>query len=405
MPQSYIGFPQALQLTLAGVSPLTPEKRALVDGLDAVAAEDIYATVDSPSAPTSLKDGYAVRSSDIAGASAEHPVRLVVTGGKAAAGAPKRENVPAGAAVRILTGGRLPQQADTVVAEEFAGLEDDGIVVDQALAAGRNVLPQGTDVASGEKVAAAGDRLTPGRLGLIAAAGRARVRVHRNPRVAVIATGDEVRLPGTPLAQGQLYASNAVTLEAWCRRFNCATVLTIVPDRRETILAALQRAGQTCDAVLTSGGAWSGERDLVRQALEELRWQMVFHRIRLGPGKGTGMGLVGQCPVFMLPGGPPANLVGFLKLALPALRKMGGHQDAGLPGQRVRLEREVRGRQGWTQAVFGNILVNGEGCRLFQPDRQASRLKSIGQAQALLTIPEGIDHMAAGLAVEVEMLA
>ena len=405
MPQSYIGFKQALELTLANVSSLTPEKRPLADGLAAVAAEDIYAAVDSPSVSTSLKDGYAVRSADIAGASAERPGRLVLTGGAAAAGAPEQSTVPAGAAVRILTGGRLPQQADAVVAEEFADLADDGIVVDQALAAGRNVLPQGTDVAAGEKVVTAGDRMTPGRLGLIAAAGHSHVRVHRNPRVAIIATGDEVRLPGTPLARGQLYASNAVTLEAWCRRFNCPTELTIAPDRHETILAVLQKAVQTCDAVLTSGGAWSGERDLVRQALEELRWQMVFHRIRLGPGKGTGMGLVGRCPVFMLPGGPPSNLVGFLKLALPALRKMGGHQDGGLPRQRLFLEREVRGRPDWTQAVFGNILVNSEGCRLFRPDRQASRLKSIGQAQALLTIPEGIDHMAAGLAAEVEVLA
>ena len=405
MSQSYIGFKQALELTLASVSPLPTEMRPLADGLDAVAAEDIGATVDSPSAATSLKDGYAVRSADIAGASAARRVRLVLTGGAAAAGALERENVPPGAAVRILTGGRLPRQADVVVAEEFAVLEDEGIVVDQALAAGRNVLPRGTDVAAGDRVVAAGDRLTPGRLGLIAAAGRAHVRVHRNPRVAVIATGDEIRLPGTPLARGQLYASNAVTLEAWCRRCNCATELTIAPDRRAAILAALQKAVQTCDAVLTSGGAWSGERDLVRQALEELRWQMIFHRVRLGPGKGTGMGLVGRCPVFMLPGGPPSNLVGFLKLALPALRKMGGHQDNGLPGQRVHLEREVHGRQDWTQAVFGNILVDSEGRRLFRPDRQASRLKSIGQAQALLTMPEGTDHMAAGLAAEVEVLA
>jgi molybdopterin molybdotransferase len=404
MFQSYIGFPQALKLTLASVSPLAPEKCLLADGLDAVAAEDIYAAVDSPSVSTSLKDGYAVRSSDIAGATPERPVRLVVTG-VAAAGAPAQESVLPGAAVRILTGGRIPWQADAVVAEEFAALENDGIVVDQAIAAGRNVLPLGTDVAAGEKLLSAGDRLTPGRLGLIAAAGLSHVRVHRNPRVAVIATGDEIRLPGTPLAQGQLYASNAVTLEAWCRRLRCETALAIVPDQRDAILATLREAVQTCDAVLTSGGAWSGERDLVRQALEKLQWRMVFHRVRLGPGKGTGMGLVGRRPVFMLPGGPPANLIGFLKLALPALRKMGGHRDGGLRKQRVCLQQDVRGRRDWTQAVFGNFLTDGEGRRRFQPDRQSSRLKSVGHAQALLTVPEEVDQMAAGTSVEVEVLA
>ena len=404
MSQSYIGFPQALRLTLTSVNPLAPEACPLADGLDAVAAEAIYAAVDSPSAATSLKDGYAVRSSDIAGASPERPVRLVVSG-FAAAGAPEQETIPPGAAVRILTGGRLPQQADVVVAEEFADLDGVDIVVDQALAAGRNILPQGTDVTAGEKLVAAGDRLTPGRLGLIAAAGLSHVRVHRNPRVAVIATGDEIRLPGTPLTKGQLYASNAVTLEAWCRRFHCGTVLAIVPDQGDAILAALREAVQTCDVVLTSGGAWSGERDLVRQALEALNWQTVFHRVRLGPGKGTGMGLVGQCPVFMLSGGPPANLVGFLKLALPALRKMGGHRDGGLRKQAVCLQDDLRGRRDWTQAVFGNFLTDGEGRPRFQPDRQASRLKSMGQARALLTIPEKVDHMAAGTSVEVEVLA
>ena len=404
MPKSYIGFVQALELTLGNVGPLPPEKRNLGDCLDAVAAEDIHAAVDSPSASTSLKDGYALRSSDIAGASQDHPVKLALSG-VATAGAKEKATVRPHSAVRILTGGQIPRQSDVVVSEEFTRLEEENLLVLKATEAGRNILARSTDIKTGEKIIAAGDRLTPGRLGLIAAAGHAAALVHRNPRIAVIATGDEVLLPGTPIAKGQLYASNAVTLEAWCRRMGCDTMLAVVPDRYDAIMAVLQEAVDACDVVLTSGGAWSSERDLVGHVLDDIGWRRIFHRVRLGPGKGTGMGLVGQCAVFMLPGGPPANLVGFLKLARPAILKMGGHRDHDLPKQCLRLQHDVRGQQDWTQAVFGTIAFDGTGNGLFRPDRQASRLKSMAHAQALLMIPEGVDHMAAGTFVEIEKIA
>jgi molybdopterin molybdotransferase len=404
MPKTYIGFGEAFDLALENVRPLAPEWRRLSDGLDTVAAEEMQARVDAPSASSSLKDGYAVRSEDLAGASLQTPVKLSLRGVAAAGDLDLRRVYPY-SAVRILTGGRIPLGADAVVAEEFSLREIGGIVVDQAIEAGRNILRQGEDVRAGETLARAGECLTPGRLGLLAAAGHSYVTVHPRPRVAVIATGDEIRLPGAPLEPGQLYASNAVTLEAWCRRFKCETILMVVPDRPAAILEALREAVETSDVVLTSGGAWSGERDLVRLALEDLGWQMVFHRIRLGPGKATGMGWVGRCPVFMLPGGPPSNLVGFLKLALPAILKMSGHLEGGLPRQRVRLKSDARGPSDWTQAVFGGIQTDGEGRRLFEPDRQASRLKAMGYARALLTIPEGVDRMPAGSAVHVEMLS
>ena len=404
MPKSYIGFAQALELVLGNVRPLAPEKRRLIDCLDAAAAEDIHATVDSPSTSTSLKDGYALRSTDISHASEDHPVKLALSG-VAAAGALEKSAVPPRSAVRILTGGQIPMQADVVVSEEFTRREKEDLLVLKDTEAGRNILFRGTDMMAGEKIVAAGDRLTPGRLGLIAAAGHAEALVRRNPRIAVIATGDEIRLPGTPIAKGQLYASNAVTLDAWCRRIGCVTTLVVVPDQYEAIFAALRNAVDTCDVVLTSGGAWSGERDLVGQVLDDIGWRRIFHRVRLGPGKGTGMGVVGQCAVFMLPGGPPSNLVGFLKLARPAILAMGGHRDYGLPRQRLRLQHDVRGQKDWTQAVFGTIHLEGTGCMLFRPDRQTSRLKSMGQAQALLTIPEGIDHVAAGSLIEIEALA
>jgi len=403
MSKTYIGFAEAFDLALGCIGPLEAETRLLADSLAAVAAEDVWALADAPSASSSLKDGYAIRAADVAQASPDTPARLTLSG-FAAAGTVARTRLEPKAAVRILTGGRIPQGADAVVAEEFTRREDDDIIVDKALASGRNILPRGTDVAAGEKIVATGERLTPGRLGLLAAAGHSQVRVYRKTRVAIIATGDEIRLPGTPLEAGQLYASNAVTLEAWCHRLNCGSTVAIAPDRREAIRTSIAAAVESADAVLTSGGAWSGDRDLVQNALEDLGWQKVFHRVRLGPGKGTGLGLVGRSPVFMLPGGPPSNLAGFLKLALPALLKMGGHAVCGLPRQYVRLQDEVSGPAHWTQAVFGGMQTDSGGRWLFQPDRQVSRLKALGRARALLTIPEGVEIMAAGSPAEVEWL-
>lgn len=404
MAKTYIGFTRACNLVCENIVPLPSERRPLAECLDAVAAENFHALVDAPSAASSLKDGYAVRAVDIATASSDAPVRLAIVG-LSAAGAFGQASVEPHTAMRILTGGRIPLNADAVVAEEFTHpLTDDDVAIEIETETGRNILPRGADVMAGEKVVTAGEILTPGRLGLLAAAGHSDLQVYKKPNVAIIATGDEIVLPGTPLKAGQLYASNAVTLEAWCRRIGCETAVTIVPDQSDALAAALRDATATSDAVLTSGGAWSGERDLVSKSLDELGWQKVFHRVRLGPGKATGMGSVGQTPVFILPGGPPSNLIGFLKLALPGLLNLGGHAILGLPQRNVRLAESVQGPPNWTQAVFGRLRRDREGRLDFQPDRQTSRLMAMGNAEALLTIPEGVERISAGTHVTVDLL-
>lgn len=399
-----VDFETARQQVLDRVRPLAAEWCALADGLDAVAAEDICAAVDAPSVPSALKDGYALRSGDLAGASPQHPVRLALAG-TAVAGATERIRLPPLGAVRILTGGGIPRGADAVVPEEFAPLTDRGLLVAQAVRAGSDILPQGADTAVGDLVVRAGEVLTPARLGLLAAAGHSRVRVFRRPRIAVIATGDEVRPPGATLEPGQVYASNAVTLDAWCRRWRCETTMAVVPDHVEALLDALRGAAAACDVVLTSGGAWTGERDLVAPALEALEWRTVFRRVRMLPGKGSGMGLVGRCPVFLLPGGPPGNLAGFLQLALPAIFKIGGCLQTDLPLQVVRLKEAIRGRPMAARIVFGRLRIDGNGRTWFQANAQASRLKALAQAEALLTVPEGVAQMAAGARATVRRLA
>jgi molybdopterin molybdotransferase len=397
-----LSYSSAYQLTLKHISSLTTEWVALSSLNGRVLVDELRAQVDSPSADVSLKDGYAIRSQDIRQASPQNPVSLTLTGSVAAGGVYRAEVQP-GTAVRILSGAPLPPGAQAVVAEEFTHLEGEQVIVTADARPGRNVLAKGSDFHQQESIAAAGSLLRPAQIGLIAAAGLEKVQVYRHPRVAIIATGDEVVAPGNKLPDGKLYASNLVTLAAWCAHYGMQVVSQVVKDDLQAIRQALAAALHAQDAVLTSGGAWSGDRDLVVRTLETLGWQEVYHRVKIGPGKAVGFGLLEGMPVFCLPGGPPSNYMAFLNLALPGLMKLAGWQQPGLPTLDARLSQEVRGRIDWTQFVQGNF-ERRDGQLYFNPLKMTSRLKMMAQAQGLVTIPEGREHIPAGEAVAVKVL-
>ena len=398
-----LGLEEALTLTLERLTPLGTESVTLMGAVDRIAARDLHAMVDSPSVDASLKDGYAVCSADIASASAETPVQLRVIG-CAAAGGRQNFNLAPGNAIQILTGAKIPAGADAVLSEEFVRRDGEHIHARDVAEPGRNILAKGSDVALGEKIITDGQALTPGLVGFLAAAGHSCIPVYRRPRVAVIATGDEVVAPGQPLPDGKLYASNITTLGAWCRRYGLSTDLTIVRDDPQEITAALQSAQETANAIITSGGAWTGDRDMVARILEQLGWQQVFHRIRIGPGKAVGFGLLNALPVFILPGGPPSNLMGFLQIALPGLLKLAGHAHPHLPTRPVRLVEDLRGRYAdWTQFVYG-MVENRSSQPLFHSLANKSRLQSMAEATAVVAIPEGEVLLPAGSVVEAQCL-
>ena len=399
-----VGLDEALKLTLENIQPLTPNRVVdLSESVDRVVWEDMYATVDSPSVDASLKDGYAVISSEIAQATQEAPVSLKVTGSMAA-GSRKEMKVTPGSTVRILTGAKIPAGADAVVSEEFVEDNGDTILVKTFSEPGRNILPRGSDVTSGKCIARKGQRLTPGLVGLLAASGHSQVPVAANPKVAVIATGDEVVAPGKPLPDGKLYASNMTTLAAWCRRYDMETRLEIVKDDHDAIYNVLDAMARETDAIVTSGGAWTGDRDMVAQILEELGWRQVFHRIRIGPGKAVGFGLLGEKPVFILPGGPPSNLMGFLQIAFPGLLKLAGYMKPGLPTITVRLGEDLTGRyEDWTQLIFGDLEPQDD-LPVFHSLRNNSRLGSMADAKAVVAIVEGRTILKAGDIVPAQLL-
>jgi len=398
-----IGLDEALRMTLESIDPLPVEDVPLLDGLNRALAADVHAKVDSPSVDASLKDGYAVMSRQVEGASRERPVNLKLVGFQAAGGNEKVAVLP-GTTVRVLTGAKIPSGADAVVAEEFVSAAGEMITFYIDAEPGRNILPKSSDVASGRVVARRGTLLNPGLVGLLAAAGHDRLSVIRCPYVAIIATGDEVVAPGQPLPEGKLFASNITTLGGWCRRFGMRTHLAVVKDQARLIGEALSRSAETADAVITSGGAWTGDRDLVAQILENLGWRQVFHRIRIGPGKAVGFGLLQGKPVFILPGGPPSNLMGFLQIALPGLLKLAGHLHCRLPSVNVRLATQLSGRTpDWTQLIYGTLEQSVD-LPLFHALRGTSRLRSMSEAQAVVAIPEGKTELPSGAVVAAQVL-
>jgi molybdopterin molybdotransferase len=403
MKKLSLGLGKALSITLEHIKPLAVESIELAESTDHVAASDLYALVDSPSMDSSLKDGYAVLSHEVADATPEMPVRLKLIG-LLAAGGKKDIELKSGTTVRVLTGARIPAGADAVLTEEFAKPEGNDILVMNFAEPGRNILRRGRDVESHKCIIKHGQQISPGIIGLIAAAGHSMVPVFKNPKVAIIGTGDEIVAPGEPLAEGKLYASNIMTISAWCKRYGMKTHMTIVHDDFDTLTNTLKTISADADAVITSGGAWTGDRDMVAQVLEGLGWQQYFHRIRIGPGKAVGFGMLDGKPIFILPGGPSSNLMGFLQIALPGLLALAGHADPSLPSITARLGADLEGRQrDWTNFFFGK-LEEGEGLPVFHPLQNSSRLRAIAEAEAIACISEGQEPLSKGSVISVQVL-
>lgn len=397
-----IAFQHALQVTLEKIQPLSTDFISITLAGGRVAAEDQSALLDLPSVDVSLKDGYTVQSADVASATRQNPISLKLIGDIAAGGQWHGVITP-GTTVRILSGAPIPEGADAVVSEEFARLEEEYIFVMADAHPGRNILRKGSDIHKGQVLVTAGDVLQPAQVGLLAAGGCNRLAVRKLPRVGIIATGDEVIAPGKPLEEGKLYASNLITLASWCRSFGMQVDTWVVKDQWDALKAQITKSIREHDILLTSGGAWSGERDLVVRLLDDLGWEKCYHHVRIGPGKAIGFGLLNGKPVFCLPGGPPSNYMAFLNLALPGLLELSGRRQTSLPTMQARLGEDVRGQKDWTQFIQGTFKKDG-GEISFSPLRMKSRLQMMAEEDGFISIPEGQDHIQAGELIHVSLL-
>jgi molybdopterin molybdotransferase len=397
-----IGFKEALELTLSHVSCRETEILPLERLVGRVLAEDAAARVDCPSVSSSRKDGYAVIAGDLTDAGEQNQVALEVIG-HLAAGDRRELEIKRGQTVRVTTGAPLPEGAQAVLSEEFCRLEAGNIVAFNTAEAGRNINRQGRDFRQGQIVAAKDTLLHPALVGLLAAAGFDAAAVYRCPRVAVIATGDEVVAPGTPLRRGQLYASNMVTLCAWLSQLGLPHIAELVDDKFEDVLSAVEKHRGNVDFFVTSGGAWGSERDLILEVVDALDWQGIYHRVRMGPGKPVAFGLLDACPFFCLPGGPPSNEIAFLQLALPALLKMCGRPPNPFPTASARLAQTVFGKKGWTDFIHARLEKHPDGLRV-QPARLESALLSMAQKEAIIIIPEDRAEIPAGEIIDIQVL-
>lgn len=397
-----ISLNEALQLTYEHIQALGSEDVELLSAVDRITTCDLPALVNSPSVDVSLKDGYAIHSDDVVAACEETPVTLHIKG-MVTAGSDWQGQVQLGEAVRILSGAPIPDGTDAVIAEEFTRREGDSLLVANDAYRGRNILLQGSDTHCGELQVSKGVQVSALKMGSLAAAGYSSIPVVKMPSIAILATGDEVIAPGELLISGKLYASNLITLAAWCLHFGFAVHTFIARDDEILISEKLQTCLNGYDAVLTSGGAWSGERDLVVRILDELGWEKIYHRVRIGPGKAVAFGSYAGKPVFCLPGGPPSNSMAFLQLALPGLLKLSGSQKTGLPVQKMRLAETVNGQSDWTQFIHGWLEETSD-IPLFHPIHLSSRFQMMSTADALIKIPEGRSKLEKGQIVDGQLL-
>ncbi|MFZ5569951.1 MAG: molybdopterin molybdotransferase MoeA [Thermodesulfobacteriota bacterium] len=392
-----IGFQQALRLTLTHMPAPRKEILPILQAAGRICAEPVYSMVDSPSVDASIKDGFAVFSRDLTTASETAPVRLALSGRVAAGECSARKVLP-GNALRILSGAPIPDGADAVLAEEFARTEGDTVLALADASKGRNILPQGADVKSGEILADAGMVITPPLTSLLVAGGIAAVPVFTHPRVGLLATGSEVLLPGRILEKGKLFASNVALQEAWLRTKKLETNLLHAADDGGAIQTAVADLLSRSDVVVTSGGAWKGDRDLIVKVLAAMGAEQIFHRVRMGPGKAVGLAILDGKPVFCLPGGPTSNEMAFLMIALPGILKMAGHSRFPYLRLTGALETPVNGQADWTQFVQCRIILQ-EDRALLRPEKLKSRLTGMFRTQALVEIPEGVTTLSAGQAV------
>ncbi len=402
----YVGYREAFDLIKNNVRPVGIEELPLAVSTGRIAAKDIIAVESYPSADVSLKDGYAIKSNDIAKASPDNPVRLKVTGA-VYAGTSFEGKVTKGCAVKICSGGRIPPGGEAVVSIEFTEEASAGEILVKADAArGRNIMNAGREVKAGQIIVKRGEKLLPGYLGLAAAAGVHKVAVYRRPKLAIIGVGDEVVAPGEQLNPGQLYASNLVTMEAWLSSFGISCVASVVEDSEAAIKKELKKYFKTVDVILTSGGAWGSERDLVIGVLNKLGWRELFHHVRMGPGKGIAFGIWDGKPVFCLPGGPASNEMAFIQLALPGILRISGDMEHPLQTVSAILQEDVAGRHpAWTEFKDATLERHADGKYSVKLYRHRSRLQAIASANSLICKPEGRKGLLAGEKVDVQILA
>lgn len=410
---SMISVDEALAYILNRIEPLPAEEVDLLAALGRILAEDVVADMNIPPFRNSAMDGYAVRARDTAGAAPDSAVELRVVE-EVAAGVVPDAKIEPGTAARIMTGAPMPPGADAVVrfeetSEGRGGTYNGSVRIFKEASPWDNVRPAGEDISQGEKVIAAGRLIRPQEVGVLAALGRPTVCVYRRPRVALLATGDELVGVEEDVAPGKIRNINEYTTAAQVRRYGGEPVqLGIARDTVEDLTEKI-RAGleQNVDLFLTSAGVSVGDYDVVKDVLAA-EGDVHFWQVAIKPGKPLAFGQIGNVPILGLPGNPVAAMVAFETFARPAMRKMAGWTQWEKPRVRAKLREDVTnsGRRHYVRAVVFpgddgyEVTTRGDTVKV----QGSGILTSMVWANGLLVVPEGETLVPAGSEVEVEML-
>lgn len=391
---------EALDFMMPAFSPLGEQRVPLTEAAGRCVSRDVLAIADAPAFDNSAMDGYAVRAEDVAAASPDTPRTLEVRGESRAGGAVPAPLV-AGAACRIFTGAVMPPGADAIVIQEDTDREGESVRVRQASDPGKHVRFRGSDVSRGEIILRVGDRILPGEIGLLASQNIGAVHVFRQPRVALLSTGDELRALGDELEPNAIVNSNVYVLTEMLRELGAIPLpLPAARDSLPDIESALRKALEA-DVVLSMGGVSVGEYDLVHQAFRNLGIEQGFWKVRIKPGKPLAFAVTDGKPVVGLPGNPISAMVTFEILVAPCLRKMLGDARPHPQPFPARLREPYRRRPG--RVEIARALATREGDEVWvtlRPHQGSGSLPSFVGVNALVIIPSEQAELTAGARVD-----
>ncbi len=405
---------EAREYILKHFKPLEPEHVPLLEGLDRVLAQDVVSDLEVPPFANSAMDGYAVRAKDILAASNQNPMRLRVIGDLAAGYVPS-QSVESGTAMRIMTGAVVPAGADTVVrfeetseavAMHATGRESDHVEILNAVQRGANVRAAGEDIKRGETVLHQGDTLRPPEIGLLASIGLKEVWIHRRPRVAILATGDELVGIDEPVRPGTIRNSNEYSnAAAVLKAGGVPIMLGIARDNVQDLTRKIREGIDAgADFFITSAGVSVGDYDIVKDVLNR-EGEMHFWQVKMKPGKPLAFGLVGNVPILGLPGNPVSAIVSFEIFARPAILTMLGKKKLERPTVQAVLQgpaRNTADRRNYLRVHVerrdGDYIVHTTG------EQGSGILTSMVRANGLLAIPEDVRVLNTGDRAPVYML-
>ena len=396
---------EALERVLSAFQPLPPERIPVLETLGRVVTEDVFADMDIPPLTNSAMDGYAVRAADTARTSRENPVRLRIID-NLTAGRTTQTAVTAGCSIRIMTGVPIPPGADAVVQFEDTEQKQEWVEIFKDVETGMNVRLAGEDVKKGELILPGGTLIRPQEVGMLAALGRKEAWVHRRPRVAILATGDEVIEIDAPWSPGKIRNSNTYSNAAQVIRYGGFPIMLGITRDDENELTAKVREGlqKGADLFLTTGGVSMGDFDMVKKVLAA-EGEMGFWRVRMKPGKPLAFGQIRGVPLLGLPGNPVSAMVTFELFARPAILKMQGKTRLEKPIIEAKLRDEVPHKD--NRRHYIRVRVERQGSEYeahLTGDQGSGILLSMVRSQGLAIIPEDFDHLPAGTKVPVIML-